>query len=164
MKRKLSLALSSLLLMGLLTGCGPSKERVNEFDEQTTSTTVVSSTQESEKDNLAQEQAELVDFRVALGAFGPTRFEPEIKSYVLTPTDPDTVAGIENIMKGTQDKGSWIELVNSVIDANKTMNERLGGGYSIVLENPYETGQMILAVKNGEVIHDGVAEAGGFTY
>lgn len=171
MKKGLFTGIVTLLAVGTMAACSPKEEKHHESSEpKTTQTTIVeSSSQEQNQESYElttsdKESLQLTVFEEALGSFGNTRFDPRLKAYVLTPTDPDLIAGMEGVLNGTVDKGSWIELVNAVISSNNTMNNSLGGGYSTVIENPYESGQMILAVKDGEVIHDGVAKVAGFTY
>ena len=62
------------------------------------------------------------------------------------------------IMDGTLSLDIWTNLVQNVQQTSLGLQDTLGSGYTIIIENPFETGQMFLAVSDGEVVFDGLTE------
>lgn len=112
----------------------------------------------STTDNSSMEQNLLTIFQQSFATTGTVRFEKENKFYVITPNDPQFVQDISDIMKGTRGMDEWNQLVRTLQETSSEMQGIVGSGYTIILENPFETGEMILAARDGAIIFDGLTE------
>ena len=132
--------------------------------EQTTPEVNYSETSDPQQtSNISIETATRL-FQQTFEEFGPVRYDASIKSFILTPTDPDLINGIKLTIDRTLNQDNWISMVNNLKIMSTSITSSLGPGYSFIMENPYSTGDMILSVSDGQITYDGVAEAAGFSY
>ena len=158
-------AMFGLGLVGCTKGEVPDEQwKSEDSTEQTVGSSTVESSEQKEpykKDEVqlsTLEQQVLDAFQQSFQSTGPVRFDSVNKYYIITPTDPQFTQEMAAIMDGTLSLDVWTNLVQNVQQTSLGLQDTLGSGYTIIIENPFETGQMFLAVSDGEVVFDGLTE------
>lgn len=103
------------------------------------------------------EQEILKMYQDGLGDSTEVEYLDESRTYQFTYTDYSLAVEVMTaISEG--DTFKWNELVNSYKDISASMQGKLGDGYSIAITNPMNKDNVLLVLKDGDILYDVMAE------
>lgn len=172
MKKIIVGTLVGLALIIGFAGCHDSDDKTVDSTSTTSSTTTMSESSKQQQDSSqpqtykkdevqvgTQEQEVLQLFQEAFQTTGNVTFNQVDKTYLITPTNPTFVHEMQSILNGELPLTLWTDLVDRTVQLSTALQDELGSGYSIVIVNPFNAGEMFLAVSDGHVLFDGLTNA-----
>lgn len=152
-----------LALIGSLVACS-SDEEVAVEDNLTTVETVETassgyeSTELSENseskvtDNSLLEQMALNNLKETMGQYMDIEFNQAEKTYYFIPNDHDFMETMVRYKAGGEFATEWGATKDSFVNMSETFSEVLGEGYSLMMLNAYDLGEIFILVTDGEII------------
>lgn len=85
-------------------------------------------------------------------------FSPVEKTYYLYPIDPMIVDEIHNLAVYGQGIEDWNYMVESLVILSEAAQQVVGDGYTIMLMNPVNGENILVMVRDGQIIYDAIDE------
>lgn len=107
--------------------------------------------------NQANQQASVLrQLQKGYSKLGTVAFRESSNTYVITPTDDNTVNAIKALVQDPSQASQmgWSNLTNSIRKNSGQVSKALNGDYSISIVNPDNTKQAVYTAKNGKTTYD----------
>lgn len=85
-------------------------------------------------------------------------FVKEVKTFALTPTDPEFTIELLEMIDGTRSLADWNLLVESMASVSNSLEDMLGEGYLLAVHNPIQSDKVILGIMDGFILYDAFDE------
>lgn len=104
----------------------------------------------------SQQSSILRQLQKGYSKLGTVSFDSKTSTYVITPTDDNTVKAIKALVQDPSQASEvgWSNLTNSIKKNSQQVSQALGGDYSISIVNPSNTKQAVYTAKNGTTTYD----------
>ncbi|MDO4903550.1 MAG: DUF308 domain-containing protein [Limosilactobacillus sp.] len=102
-----------------------------------------------------QQAAVLRQMQKGYSKLGSVSFKESTNTYVITPTDDNTVKAIEALVQDPSQASEigWSKLTSSIKKTSAQLSEALKADYSVSILNP-DTNKPVYTAKNGETTYD----------
>lgn len=103
-----------------------------------------------------QQASVLRQLQKGYSKLGTVEFKEDTNTYVIKPTDDNTVNAIKALVQDPSQAGQigWSNLTGSLKKNSAQVSKALGGDYSISIVNPDNTKQAVYTAKNGETTYN----------
>lgn len=153
------LVLASILIFSLgLAGCS-SAEEVSSISEEPVQEEAAQ-VDEERVSNAQQRVLSILQNRFK--RYADIRYAESGKTYVLRIVDSSTLDEISLILSGEMSVSSWDLLTDELVDVSRTVYEELGEGYSIQIENSYDSSKTWVLILDGELLYDAIHDNASF--
>lgn len=110
--------------------------------------------EEEAKNNESLEDNALELLKEHLGDVAEIELNRDEKSFIITMTKDELIHELAMVLNGEMSMDSWHTLVESFTGMANSMNDLLGGGYSVEVVNPMNTDNVLLLIYDGVVLYD----------
>ena len=103
-----------------------------------------------------QQASVLRQLQKGYSKLGTVEFKEDTNTYVVKPTDDNTVNAIKALVQDPSQAGQigWSNLTGSLKKNSAQVSKALGGDYSISIVNPDNAKQAVYTAKNGETTYN----------
>lgn len=103
-----------------------------------------------------QQMSVLRQLQKGYSKLGTVEFREEDNTYVVKPTDDNTVKAIQALVQDPSQASQigWSNLTDSIKKNSEQVSKALNGDYSISIVNPDKTSQAVYTAKNGQITYD----------
>lgn len=133
-------------------------EEVEEVEVETTEVETVETEYESDYDNGSEESNTILeDYALVTlqeSMYGQADihfFKPE-QTFIIVPTDESLIQAINMYGIFGENEQEWNTVVESMVNLSNTYVDTLGKGYTIIISNPSNLDNVLLKVKDGEIL------------
>lgn len=110
-------------------------------------------------DTEAKEDAVLKALTENFDGQAKVDYDADAKAYVITPIAKDMIDAMTQALNQPQEyQDDWQVMVQNLQEASKTYQDVLGQGYEIQLANPDNAENMLVQVKDGQVVYDAMQD------
>ena len=103
-----------------------------------------------------QQMSVLRQLQKGYSKLGTVEFREEDNTYVVKPTDDNTVKAIQALVQDPSQASQigWSNLTDSIKKNSEQVSKALNGDYSISIVNPDKTSQAVYTANNGQTTYD----------
>lgn len=106
----------------------------------------------SEESNTILEDYALVTLQESMYGQADIHFFKPEKTFIIVPTDESLIHAINMYGVFGENAQEWNTVVESMVNLSDTYTDTLGTGYTIIIANPSNLDNVLLKVKDGEVL------------
>lgn len=106
----------------------------------------------SEESNTILEDYALVTLQESMYGQADIHFFKPEKTFIIVPTDESLIHAINMYGVFGENEQEWNTVVESMVSLSDTYLDTLGKGYTIIIANPSNLDNVLLKVKDGEVL------------
>ena len=110
-------------------------------------------------DTKAKENAVLKSLTTNFEGQAKVEFDDQAKAFVITPIAQDMIDAMTQALQNPQEASAdWSAMLNNLKDASKTYQDVLGEGYQLQVANPDNPENMLVQVKDGQIVYDAMKD------
>ena len=110
-------------------------------------------------DTKAKENAVLKSLTTNFEGQAKVEFDDQAKAFVITPIAQDMIDAMTQALQNPQEASAdWSAMLNNLKDASKTYQDVLGKGYQLQVANPDNPENMLVQVKDGQIVYDAMKD------
>lgn len=106
----------------------------------------------SEESNTILEDYALVTLQESMYGQADIHFFKPEQTFIIVPTDESLIHAINMYGVFGENEQEWNVVVESIVSLSNTYVDTLGTGYTIIIANPSNLDNVLLKVKDGEVL------------
>lgn len=106
----------------------------------------------SEESNTILEDYTLVTLQESMYGQADIHFFKPEQTFIIVPTDESLIQAINMYGVFGENEQEWNTVVESMVSLSNTYTDTLGTGYTIIIANPSNLDNVLLEVKDGEVL------------
>lgn len=106
----------------------------------------------SEESNTILEDYALITLQESMYGQADIHFFKPEKTFIIVPTDESLIHAINMYGVFGENEQEWNTVVESIVSLSDTYVDTLGTGYTIIIANPNNLDNVLLKVKDGEVL------------
>ena len=106
----------------------------------------------SEESNTILEDYALVTLQESMYGQADIHFFKPEQTFIIVPTDESLIHAINMYGMFGENEQEWNTVVESMVSLSNTYTDTLGYGYTIIIANPSNLDNVLLKVKDGEVL------------
>lgn len=106
----------------------------------------------SEESNTILEDYALVTLQESMYGQADIHFFKPEQTFIIVPTDESLIHAINMYGMFGENEQEWNTVVESMVNLSNTYVDTLGKGYTIIISNPSNLDNVLLEVKDGEVL------------
>src|SRR5699024_5041249 len=106
----------------------------------------------SEESNTILEDYALVTLQESMYGQADIHFFKPEKTFIIVPTDESLIHAINMYGVFGENEQEWNVVVDSIVSLSNSYTDALGTGYTIIIANPSNLDNVLLKVKDGEIL------------
>ena len=106
----------------------------------------------SEESNTILEDYALVTLQESMYGQADIHFFKPEQTFIIVPTDESLIHAINMYGVFGENEQEWNTVVESMVSLSNTYTDTLGYGYTIIIANPSNLDNVLLEIKDGEVL------------
>lgn len=106
----------------------------------------------SEESNTILEDYALITLQESMYGQADIHFFKPEKTFIIVPTDESLIHAINMYGVFGENEQEWNVVVESMVNLSNSYTDALGTGYTIIIANPSNLDNVLLKVKDGEVL------------